>query len=1014
MQEILDTILVVGAGISGIRSALDLAIMGYSVKLIDKANYTGGTLVRLDHQFPDDSCGICRMLPLFERDDPGQYCLRRGVSHDNMEVMRATELIGLEGEPGRFTATLRRKPTMVDRDRCIGCGRCADVCPVVVPKRLNDGLTMRKAIYLPLPYDLPNNYVVDLDACTRCGACQKSCPTKAVDLSMEASERQIGVGAVILAAGFGMYSPAAEGNYCYHHPNVVTSLEFERLMSPSGPNQGRLLRPGDGKEAERVAWLQCVGSRDHKVDADFCSSACCMYSIKQSVLAKEFCGQELDAAIFYMDMRTYGKNFQSYRDRAQREHGVRFVRSRIHSVEPSSPRGDLNLTYVDQGGGMVSETFDLVVLAVGQRPAPDARALAEITGISLTPQGFVKAQPFSLTRSSREGIFASGSFAGLRDISESVIAANGASLAASLLLASRGKGISEIQVAPAAGGNRDRAAPRVYVAIWACGEAMWQAADLDDIVAQTAPMSSVGTVRIVRDPDPFEGSSELKDSVAGSECNRLLICSCVPNIFAGRLRQFAQNLGLEASEVEVIDLRPRLEPEGDRDALRIRGDIVSRISLGVDKLSGTLPWRTPSAAIEPRALVIGGGIAGLTAALAIANHGFPVHVVEKTSELGGNLLNLRRTLDGGQPQRLLAETIAAVIHHRNIRIHKNARVVKFEGQVGRFATTVMNQDATVERIGHGVTIVATGGREAATKSYCFGQSERIVTQGEFERKLDEGAIVAEELGTVAMVQCVDSREKSRPYCSRICCATALKNALYLKEKNPGGDVFIFYRDLMSYGFIETYYTLARQKGVVFIPYGVERKPGVVVENGAPVLTAVDPILGREFQIRADMLVLSTGVVSHNCGEPARVLGLKLDKNGFYQEEESKWRPVDLSRRGVFGCGLAHSPRNITESIAMAQASALRSLRFLSKAQLSAGDATLASVDPQSCMGCRTCVDLCEFQAISFDDNRKASRIDEMMCQGCGVCAAACPVGAISVGNYTAGRMIGWIEAMLAD
>ena len=1013
MEDKTNTVLVVGAGISGIRSALDLALMDYNVTLIDKAAYTGGTVVQLDHQFPSDACGICRMLPQVERDDMAQHCLRRGIDHENIEVLCSTELVALEGQSGSFVATLRRKPTMVDRVKCIGGGRAMDVCPVEVPVDLNGRSGVRKAIFLPLPYDF-KNYVIDLDACTRCGECVKVCPTNAIDLDLAVQEQQVSVGAVILAAGFGLFDPASgKDTYCSKHPNVVTSLEFEFLISRRGPNQGRLLRPSDAKPVERVAWIQCVGSRDRQTNSDFCSSACCMYSIKQSVLAKKSNGGQLDATIFYMDMRTYGKNFQSYRDRAEKEHGVRFQRCRIHSVIPEGPNGGLRLLYWDSQGSMVDEIFDLVVLAVGQRPSASTQSLAEIAKIEVNQWGFLKPQDYSLTKSGREGIFASGSFTGLLDISESVIAANSAALEASNFLASMRDATAEIKIPGAVRASLSSGPPQVFVAICTCGGVLQEAMKLEDLAAKVAALDAVGQVGIFRNLSTEQGWCELNQALMESKCNRLLVCPFMSSIIGGKLRKFVNSIGFDLDLVAVVGLRPRFQPRNEQEEQRSLQEMLARIAMALGKLKATKVRTMPSTRIEAQALVIGGGIAGMTAALAIANHGFQVYLVEKSPELGGNLRERYRTLNGGSPQMLLADTISKVKNHQHISIYTNARVVQSEGQVGRFTTLIKESDGTTDTIAHGVTILATGGKEAQTESYGFGKSSRIMTQGQLERKINAGTVIPENLTSVVMIQCVDSREANRPYCSRICCASALKNALFLKEKNPNLPIFILYRDFMSYGFMESYYTRARQSGIVFIPYQLEQKPTVKVENGRPVISAVEPILQRKLEMQADLLVLSTGIVPENSQELMQIIGVEYDENGFCQEQESKWRPVDLSKRGIFACGMAHSPRNITESIAMAESAALRGLRFLFKAQLSTGTSTLASTDQRLCSGCKTCLNLCPFNAISFNEGSKTSSIDEMLCQGCGVCASACPVGAINLGNYSSDQMLGQIEGLLS-
>ena len=927
MRKKIGSALVVGAGISGIRSALDLAELGYQVKLIDRAPHLGGTLMQLDYQFPTDHCGMCKMLPLVERDSSSQYCLRKGLFHENIEIMLSTELVALEGEPGKFQATLRQKPVIVDPERCTGCGECSSVCPIEVADEFNAGLTKRKAIYLPVPHNIPNSYTVDLAACNLCGECEKICPTGAIDFRWEArkqfrilvvddelivrdslkdwltedgfqvdaaesgpdalekltkesyhlmlldikmpdmdgvevlkrakemrpdlavvmmtayatvetaveamkigaldylmkpfdpdtlvplvvklyetversGEREIEVGAVVLAAGFGSYNPALGTNtYGYgEYPNVVTSIEFERLISGTGPNNGRLLRPSDGKEISKVAWLQCVGSRDIQADADYCSSVCCMFSIKEALLAKERTDGQVDAAIFYMDMRTFGKNFQRYREKAAKEYNVRFQRSRVHSVEPEGANGDLRISHTDLDGSNREEIVDLVVLAAGQRPPTGTEPLTEMTGVELNPWGFCQLQPFSLSRTAQEGVLVAGSFSGLRDISESVIQANSASLQASSLIHAKGGGLAEATEQSVEFRDVSRELPKTMVALCTCGDSLAQAADLEGVETTVSTLHSVSQVHRIERICTQEGWGQLKEMFSGSEANRLLIGACLPYVYTKKLRELGKTTGLNPALMEVVDICTPAFPNQNSDPEKVSQEIRTTIAMGVGKVKGMEPASPAAIPVNQKALVVGGGIGGMSAALAIADHGFEVNLVEKEDELGGNVRALYRTLEGEPPQELLEETTARVMKHPNIEVYKKAQVMDSLGRVGRFLTTIEKEDGGGETLEHGVTVLATGGKEAPTESYGYGQSEAILTQHQLEGGLHEGSINPAELGVVTMIQCVDSREEPRNYCSRICCSSALKNSLYLKDQNPDLDIYILYRDIMAYGF----------------------------------------------------------------------------------------------------------------------------------------------------------------------------------------------------------------------
>jgi heterodisulfide reductase subunit A len=487
----------------------------------------------------------------------------------------------------------------------------------------------------------------------------------------------------------------------------------------------------------------------------------------------------------------------------------------------------------------------------------------------------------------------------------------------------------------------------------------------------------------------------------------------MPYIYTRKLRELAENTGLSSALMEVVDISTPALPGRNSNPEQVGREVWAAVAMGVGKLKGMDPSNLPSTPIIQKALVVGGGIGGMSSALAIAEHGFEVFLVEKAEELGGNLRALHRTLEGDSPEELLERTVARVEKHPNIQVYTKSQVLHSLGRVGRFRTTIEKEDGMGESLEHGVAVLATGGKEATTESYGYGQSEGIVTQHQLEEKLHSGAVNPGELGVVTMIQCVDSREEPRNYCSRVCCSSALKNGLYLKEQNPELDVYVLYRDIMAYGFLETYYTKARQAGVIFVQYEVSDKPRVEVDNGRIEVSVSDPILGRELVIESDLLVLSTGIVPNNQGKMAEIFEVETDQDGFFQEAEYKWRPVDFLKEGVFTCGIAHSPRSVTETIAMSEAAAQRALRILSSERVVAGS-TVAEVRHSLCSLCEKCIAACPYGARWRDEDEEKILVDELACQGCGSCAAVCPNSASVLRGYLDQQMFSVIDAALEE
>jgi heterodisulfide reductase subunit A len=1150
MQTKIGKALVIGAGISGIRAALDLAEFGYGVTLVERAPHIGGILSQLDYQFPTDRCGMCKMLPLVERDAGSQFCLRKGLFHENIDIHLSTQLVSVEGEPGQFKVTLRQDSSPVNPELCIGCGKCVDVCPVEAEDRFNAGLAKRKAIYLPVPHAIPNAYRIDPAVCNQCGACQEACPTGAIQLmdegrkdfnilvvddelivrdslkewleveggfsvSMaesgpEALEHiksqgcqlmlldikmpgmdgvevlqkakelfpdlpvvmmtayatvetaveamkigaldylikpfdpdalipkvlqiyqtlstppgpELEVGAIVVSGGTSYYDPS-QGKDTYGYttlPDVVTSIEFERMLSGTGPFDGKLVRPSDGRPIRSIAWLQCVGSRDIQSDADFCSTICCMYAIKEAMVARRRAAQSgtpLETSIYYMDMRTFGKSFQRYRDRSEAE-GVAFKRGRVHTVLPDRTANDLEIRWVQTDGEVSVDHADMVVLSIGQRPAEGAHALMETLGIGENPWGFANTEPFSLTRTERPGIVASGSFAGLKDISESVIQASASALAASQAIHSAGGSIGLKPKDDEAPLYEDvsRQLPRTLVALCTCDGAVTGQVDQKALERHLRSDLSVDQVQFVEHACTAEGWEELAKLIKRHRPNRVLIGACLPYGFVRKLKQLGRDVSLDPRLIEVVDIRSSVLPQETDDMsspIDLPGTVIKRaLAMGVTRLRHASPVPVATVPVFQRALVIGGGIAGMTAALSIADHGFEVDLVEQGDQLGGNLHWLRHAIDGEETAPLLENTRSRIEGHPQITVHTGARIMAAFGQAGAFYTTIEDSEGLAHQINHGAAILATGGSEAATTSYGFGISERIVTQKTLESRLSDESLDPAALRTVVMIQCVDSREEPRNYCSRVCCPTTLKHALALKAANPEVRIVVFYRDMMATGFLETYFTKARKAGVTFIPYRLDGKPQVAAndgDGGRITVSGQEPFLDRPVSIAADLVVLATGIVPTLPTELVQAYGVDRDPDGFFQEAESKWRPVDALKEGVFACGICLSPRNVEETIATAEAAAERALRIVASERVAAGS-IIAGVHESLCSLCERCIEACPYGARMLDQDGERIVVNPVMCQGCGACAAICPNDAAYVEGFDADQLMDVIDAAI--
>ena len=940
--------------------------------------------------------------------------------------MTYTEVDNVEGEAGNFKVTLLKKPRYIEESKCTGCTTCVEYCPVKYPDQFNQEISKNKAIHIYFAQAIPLVTYID-ESCLylkdkKCRICESACKNKAIDFNQAPEKIEVKVGAVILAPGIEAFTPKPGNEYGYgKFQNVVTSMDYERLLCATGPYEGEILRASDKKHPHKIAWISCIGSRQVNPKGagnSYCSAVCCTYTQKQVILTKDH-DSEAECTIFHNDIRSYGKDFERFFQRTEKLSGMRFIRSYTSVVREDPATKNVTVRYSTNDDGVKEEEFDMVVLSVGLTPPAEVKKLAGKYGIELNDHGYCHVDEMNPMLSSRPGVFISGAFQGPTDIPESVFTASGASSQCGELLDYRRNKLTEARVFPL---ERDvsNEEPRIGVFVCHCGANIGRIVSVPSAVEYALTLPNVVHAQEQLFSCASNSIREITDITKEKGLNRVVVAACSPRTLEPLFRETLRDAGINQYYFEMGNIREHnswVHSKEKEDATDKAFDIIR---MSVARARHLEPLKEFDLPVNKKAVVVGGGIAGMTCALSIANQGHEVHLLEREKDLGGMARKIYHTLEGLDVQSYLQDLIKKVYSHPSIHVYTEAVITEAFGYVGNFTTRVKSEKGTAE-IKHGAAVIATGADVYKPTEYLYGQDDRVMTHLELEERIHDGDEKVTKANSVVMIQCVGCRNEDRNYCSRICCGESVKNALKLKELNPKMDIYILFRDMRTYGFREDFYRQAADKEVKFIRYVPEEKPQVAVgesQEGRPVLkvTATDYVLGAQLEIDADIVTLAAAVIpASGAKEVGFAFKVNLGMDGFFQEAHVKLRPVEFAADGVYLCGMAHYPKHIAETINQAYGAAGRVLTLLSHDTVIASGSVCA-VDEKKCMGCSACADVCAYGAIEIRDSNKGKKaiVNPILCKGDGLCNARCPTGAIQLKHFTDKGLFAQIDAMVPN
>jgi heterodisulfide reductase subunit A len=995
------SVLVVGAGIAGMQAALDMADTSILVHIVEDQPGIGGWMSKLDKTFPTNDCAMCTLAPKLV-----------GVGrHPNIVMHTNARVSALEGDEGDFTARIIERPRFIDPDKCTGCGYCGQWCPVEAISEYDEAVGDRPAVNVLFPQTVPLLFSIDRESCIGCGLCEEVCPAHAVDYEQEPVTKEVRVGSVVLAAGYEDIPGDIRPEYGWgRFSNVITAPQFERVLSASGPFGGEVLRASDGRHPKSIAWLQCVGSRDPHLGRSYCSSVCCTYATKEAIIAKEHLGREdVDCHIFFMDMRTYGKGFEEYYNRAKDEYKVRYTRCRLGEVREDPSTHDLVVVFEDEEGHKKEERFEMVVLSTGLDPPEHYKEMAETFGIEIDEFGYADTSVFEPVTTSRPGVFVCGALEGPKDIPDTVAQASAAAAGAEAVVAvSRGMEITPIELPDERDVSEEE--PRIGVFVCHCGINIGGVVDVPTVVEYASTLPGVVYAEHNLYTCSQDTQDKIKEKVDELGLNRVVVASCTPRthepLFQDTIREAALNRYL----FDLASLREHVSWVHQDDHAAATRKAMRLVAMSVDKVLRTMPIHKEPGDVEPVGLVLGGGPAGMAAALGLAGQGLRAYLVEREDRLGGNLRRLPHLLEDEDPKEALDRMVAAVEVNEDIEVLLSSELVDVGGLMGKFEVTVKTPEGD-RTLKAGAIIVATGAQELEPEGeHLYGSDPRVMTAIQAGEAPDRGDFPTD--GPVAFIHCVGSRIPEREYCSKVCCSTAVKNAIHIKEESPDTEVIMLYRDLRTYGRRELAYRKARELGIQFARFDLETPPVITKKGKDLYVEYVDLVARKRMRRRVGAVVLAAATIPfENSDELGSLLKIPLTEHAFFLEAHMKIRPLDFATDGVFLAGSCHSPKFIDEAIAQAAGAASRAATILANPTV-LPEGLPSWVDSARCTGCGTCEENCAYDAITVDEEQGVASVNTVLCKGCGTCATVCPSGAPVSPKFEKDQIVAMIEDAL--